>query len=143
MIALMVGLKIVLKINWILRRRHDQLSSAPVSKPFNLQCVYENILEMVRTCFCNTPAIVCLWDFSRRRTISRDVYLPCRKRDASCVVCQNECHADRRVSTSLSFDTTQRVSRIQRVPQKGIPWMAFVSEESHGFVGWAFRMDVR
>lgn len=44
---------------------------------------------------------------------------------------------------SLSFDTTQRVLRIQRVPQKGIPWMAFASEESHGFVGWAFRMDVR
>lgn len=120
-----------------------QLSFIFIRKPFNLQSIYKNILEMVQTCFCNTLAIVCLGDLSRRRTVSRDAYLPSRRREASCVVCQNGCHADRRVSTSFSFDTIQRVLRIQRVPQKGIPWMAFASEESHGFVGWAFRMDVR
>lgn len=49
-------------------------------------------------------------------------YLPSRRREASCVVYQNERHADHRismsVSLSLSFDTTQRILRIQRAPQK-------------------------
>lgn len=53
-------------------------------------------------------------------------YLPSQRREASCALYQNGRHADRRVSTSfsfllslsLSFDTTERVLRIQRVPQK-------------------------